>query len=593
MERAAIIGAGVIGLSWAELFHRAGWEVAVFDVSPDAVPQDAPYRVASDIADAVRGASFVQENGPERLEVKRSLLVEIAASVGDDAVISSSTSSLLPSLLAEGNARAEQIVVGHPYNPPAIMPLVEVVPAPATRPEIVRRAVEVYRALGKRPVALAREIPGFVGNRVQKAVLDEAMWLVQQGIVDPADFDTIVQHSLGLRWASIGVFEASHLGGGPGGLRHIMEHVGTALNDIALERPSGDPADLSRLVEAVEASYGSADTYAARAARRDRITAAVAETVEHEQRSPSLFALTLLPGGVHRVDPTTGEVVDIAAFPGECPDGIVLAPERDELAVTLMGRPDGVPRPGEEPAFEQRNGSLQAVPLAGGAPYALVERGAFTTGKQLTRDPGTGRLYWCDREGRGVYRCEADGSDLTALVRTDGTAPTPAEEPCVGIAVDPVGGFLYWTQKGPAKGGRGRILRAGLELPDGQESGTRTDIETLWQDLPEPIDLELDPANGMIYWTDRGAAPDGNTLNRAPIPAVGQHGEAPQILARGFQEAIGLAVDGTRGTVYVADLSGLISAVDLISGAIRTVAVLPGPVTGIALAEGTEPPQGS
>ena len=586
MERVAIIGAGVIGLSWAELFHRAGWEVAVFDVSPDAVPEDAPYRIATGIADAVRGASFVQENGPERLEVKRALLAEIAAAAGDDTVISSSTSSLLPSLLAEGSARADQILVGHPYNPPAIMPLVEVVPAPSTRPELVRRAVETYRALGKRPVALAREIPGFVGNRVQKAVLDEAMWLVQQGIVSPADFDAIVQHSLGLRWASIGVFEANHLGGGPGGIRHIMEHVGAALNEVVLERPSGDPATLTRLVDAVEADYGVADSYQARAARRDRITSAVAATVEREQRAPSLFALTLLPGGVHRVDPATGEVVDIAAFPGECPDGIVLVPERDELAVTLMGRPDGEPRPGEEPAFEQRNGSLHAVPLTGEDPRVLVERGAFTTGKQLTRDPGSGRYFWSDREGRAVLRCEADGSGLTALVRTVGTGPSPAEEPCVGVAIDPVGGFLYWTQKGPAKGGRGRILRAGLELPDGQEAGTRTDIETLWRDLPEPIDLELDPANGMVYWTDRGAAPDGNTLNRAPIPAAGLPGEAPQILARGFHEAIGLAVDGARGTVYVADLSGRISAVDLASGAIRTAAVLPGPVTGIALAEG-------
>lgn len=585
MARAAIIGAGVIGLSWAELFHRAGWEVAVFDVSPDAVPRDAPYRVAHDIADAVSGAAFVQENGPERLEVKRSLLAEIAAAANDDTVISSSTSSLLPSLLAEGNARAEQIVVGHPYNPPAIMPLVEIVPAPTTRPEIVQRAVEVYRTLGKRPVALAREIPGFVGNRVQKAVLDEAMWLVQQGIVEPVDLDAIVQHSLGLRWASIGVFEASHLGGGPGGLRHIMEHVGAALNGIELERPTGDPADLTRLVEAVEASYGTADSYAARAARRDRITAAVAETVEREQRAPELLALTLQPGGVHRVDPTSGEVTRIADLTDECPDGIVVIPGQDEVAVTLMGRPDPDSAPGREPSFEQRNGSLHAVPLSGGTPRELVARGAFTTGKQLTRDPGTGRLYWSDREGRGISRCEADGSGLTALVRTDGAGPSAAEEPCVGIAVDPVGGFLYWTQKGPAKGGLGRIFRAGLELPDGADAGSRTDIETLWHHLPEPIDLELDLAAGMLYWTDRGADPDGNTLNRARVPAPGQAGEPPQILARGFHEAIGLAVDRARAVVYVADLSGRISAVDLASGAVDEVAVLPGPVTGIALAE--------
>ncbi len=298
-----------------------------------------------------------------------------------------------------------------------------------------------------------------------------------------------------------------------------------------------------------------------------------------------LYALTTSPQAVHRLDLADGEINTLAdGLPG-VPDGIVIDPEAGEAVITLMGVPDGVPEPGREAAFRTRNGAILAVPLSGGTVRRLVEIGTFTTGKQLTRDASTGWLYWCDREGCGVYRCERDGSGVTPLVLTSGRMPTPAEDECVGIAVDTVGGWLYWTQKGPSDGGRGRILRARLDLPDGVDPASRDDIEVLWEGLPEPIDLELDLAAGMITWTDRGAEPDGNTLNRAPIPGPGEKGERPQILARGFAEAIGVALDQERGLAYVSDLGGTVQEIDLVTGARRTVASFDGGVTGIALGE--------
>ncbi len=498
MKRIAVIGAGVIGLSWAELFAGKGWDVAVYDVAPDAIPAGRGFEITGSIADAVRGASFVQENGPERLDVKRELLAEIAAAAGNDTVIASSTSSLLPSLLSEGNPRARQIVVGHPYNPPSIMPLVEVVPGPQTDPAIVDRAVAVYRSIGKLPVALQKEIPGFVGNRVQKAVLDEAMWLVQQGIIDPAGFDAIVRHSLGLRWASTGVFEASHLGGGQAGIRHLLEHVGVAMDAITLQAPSRDAEQSEKIAYAVESAYGAADSYETRAQRRDRITAAVAGTVAREHTHPVLYALSVVQGGVHRIDPATGAVDNLVTGLIEFPDGIVVDQDGDRVVFTLMGTPDRIPEPGNEPPFTAKNGSVRAVGIGGGEVTTLVEKGAFTTGKQITRDETSGRLYWTDREGHGVYRSEADGSGLIPLVLTSGTAATPAEEECVGIAVDALRGHLYWTQKGPSDAGKGKIFRAGLELPAGQTAAQRDDIELLWNELPEPIDLELDLSHDVI-----------------------------------------------------------------------------------------------
>lgn len=584
--RVAIIGAGVIGLSWAQLFSEAGWELAIVDPADDAIPAEFAAARATSIQEAVRGADLVQENGPERLQVKRQLLAEIAAAAGEDTIIASSTSSLLPSLLAEGNQRAAQIVVGHPYNPPQIMPLVEIVPGPQTRPELVERLAGIYRSLGRVPVALRAEVPGFVGNRVQKAVLDEAQWLVQQGIVGAREFDTIVSESLGLRWASIGVFEASHLGGGPGGIRHLMEHVGAALDEISLQRPSREPAALARIVDDVEASYGTAESYPERAARRDRITGAVRRSVTAESDHGRLYALDIAMGSVFSIDPDTGERRELLGGLREAPDGLVVDPVSGSIVFTLMGEPDGELTPGGEPPFTSRNGSLQRVPLDGGAAEVLVERGSFTTGKQLARDPRDGRLYWADREGFGVYRCEADGTGLTRLVDTSQAGPSEAEQWCVGVAVDPSAGQLYWTQKGAAKAGQGRIRRISLQREDTAWPVSEQEIETLWSGLPEPIDLELDLDAGQLYWTDRGAGDDGNSLNRAPIPASGARGTVPAVLARGFREAIGLALDHERALAYVSDLSGDIRAVELASGRERIVTTLPGSATGLAFVRG-------
>ncbi|MGY2063488.1 hypothetical protein ACW9HQ_52060, partial [Nocardia gipuzkoensis] len=175
-----------------------------------------------------------------------------------------------------------------------------------------------------------------------------------------------------------------------------------------------------------------------------------------------------------------------------------------------------------------KNGSIESAALDGTDRRPVLPVGALTTGKQLDADFVAGQLYWSDREGRRVSRTDLRGARPIDLVVNPDTGD-PAEE-CVGIAVDPAANALYWTQKGPAKGGRGRIFRASLELPEAMTAGNRTDIELLWEHLPEPIDLWLDTADHYLYWTDRGAEPAGNTLNRAPIPVPGRSGAQPQML---------------------------------------------------------------
>jgi hypothetical protein len=163
-------------------------------------------------------------------------------------------------------------------------------------------------------------------------------------------------------------------------------------------------------------------------------------------------------------------------------------------------------------------------------------------------------LYWGDREGFALTTARTDGSGLRDLVKYDGTQQE--RDWIVGVAVDEANGYIYWSEKGSAEGGDGKILRAGLEIPEGQTAENRDDIEVLWDNLPAPIDLELD--DGRLFWTDRGRQPGGDSLNRAAVPSPGHKGEEPVMLADDFQDPIGLAVDRTEKLAYVADLGGRI-----------------------------------
>ncbi|MFI6043042.1 hypothetical protein ACIA8C_15495 [Nocardia sp. NPDC051321] len=297
----------------------------------------------------------------------------------------------------------------------------------------------------------------------------------------------------------------------------------------------------------------------------------------------ALLVLNLAHNTIDRIDLTDASVTTVVRDAGPVPDGIAYDRVAGRIYWTTMGAPDvdpALPVDEDNVDFSPKNGSVESAALDGTDRRQVLPAGALTTGKQLDADFVAGQLYWSDREGRRVSRTALDGTGLTDLVVNTSTGDK-AEE-CVGVAVDPAGNALYWTQKGPAKGGRGRIFRANLVMPEGQTAPTRTDIEVLWEHLPEPIDLWLDTANHYLYWTDRGAEPAGNTLNRAPIPARGESGGAPEILARGFAEAIGLAVDIEAGFAYVTDLGGSVRAVALDGSSDSVIAKFEDqPLTGI------------
>lgn len=250
MPRIAIIGTGVIGSSWAALFAAHGHEVAATDPRPDAADElrrsvdrcwqslerqglvadagspDLVTFIGSD-ADAVDGAAFVQENAPERLDLKHDLLRGIDGVAAADVVIASSSSGLMATELQRACERhPERVLIGHPFNPPHLVPLVEVVGGEATSEAAVDAAMGLYASIGKSPIRIRAELPGHVTNRLQAALWREAYWLVEQGVVSVAEVDQAISAGPGLRWALLGPFATQHLSGGDAGLAHVLEHLG-------------------------------------------------------------------------------------------------------------------------------------------------------------------------------------------------------------------------------------------------------------------------------------------------------------------------------------------------------------------------------
>jgi carnitine 3-dehydrogenase len=247
VRRVAVIGAGTIGASWAAWFLARGLAVTASDPAPegesflrryvaDAWPalerlglapgasRDA-LRFERDPVAALAGADFVQESGPEREAVKQALFLTLDAALDPAIVVASSSSGLLMSRLQEGCRHAERFVIGHPFNPPHLIPLVEVVGGARTSPATIERAMAFYAAIGKHPIQIRKEVKGHLANRLQAALWREALHLVAEGVADVADVDAAIAHGPGLRWAIMGPHLTFHLAGGLGGMENFMAHL--------------------------------------------------------------------------------------------------------------------------------------------------------------------------------------------------------------------------------------------------------------------------------------------------------------------------------------------------------------------------------
>lgn len=279
-KKAAILGAGVIGSGWLARLIDSGVDCAVFDPAPNAEAKIAPvlenaeraasalidaprpakgaWSMVGSIAEAVTGADLIVEAVPERLDIKHAAYREIEA-VNADGLIASSTSGFKPSVLQEGMAHPQRLIVAHPFNPVYLLPLVEIVGGAATDKAVIDRAMALYTDLGMKPLHLKVEIDAFVADRLMEALWREALWLVKDGVATTEEIDDAIRYGCGLRWAQMGTFQTFHIAGGEAGMRHFMEQFGPALAwpwTKLMDVPEMTPELVDRIAEQSEAQAG-------------------------------------------------------------------------------------------------------------------------------------------------------------------------------------------------------------------------------------------------------------------------------------------------------------------------------------------------
>ena len=282
IETIAIVGTGVIGASWAALYLAEGFDVVATDPAPGAEDRlrefvarawpaleklglskgasQSRLSFNADLAEALKGVDFVQENGPERVDFKQKLYGQLDALLPADVIIASSSSGIPPSQIQVGaTVHPERCLIGHPFNPPHLIPLVEIVGGTKTSEEVIQRAYDFYTAIGRKAVRINKELPGHVANRLQIALAREVYYLVANDVLSAADVDTTLSYGPGLRWGLMGNMMLNHLGGGPGGIEHWFEQFAGPLQASfkGLGNPDLTPEVQKKLVDSLHQEVGS------------------------------------------------------------------------------------------------------------------------------------------------------------------------------------------------------------------------------------------------------------------------------------------------------------------------------------------------
>src|SRR6266513_4762604 len=311
IRRIAIIGTGVIGASWSSLFLAKGLQVVATDIAPNA---EAPLRKVVEtawpalkrlglspgasqsnlkftpaLAQAVAGVDLVQENGPERIDFKKKLYGQLDELLPPDVIIASSSSGLTMSEIQSGAAsHPERCVIAHPFNPPHLIPLVEIVGGAKTSEATIRRAAEFYTSIGQRTVRLNKEMPGHVANRLQAALAREVYHLVAEGVVSAADVDTALDWGPGLRWGIMGNMMLNHLGGGQGGIEHFFQQFTSPMTAWwkVLGQPALTPEVQKKRSDSVHAEVGSR-SIAELEAQRDEVLLGLLELRVKAEKTPA------------------------------------------------------------------------------------------------------------------------------------------------------------------------------------------------------------------------------------------------------------------------------------------------------------------
>ncbi|PYI02952.1 hypothetical protein BO78DRAFT_432528 [Aspergillus sclerotiicarbonarius CBS 121057] len=588
----AVLGAGILGRRIASVFLSGSHKVHLCDPSqhalsdaetyvnasrdtftaltPTSRPPSGPLSLFTDLATAVDNAWLVIEAVPEILDLKIKTIEEAAKLIPDDCIIATNSSSFKSRLMVSGlsEERKKRVLNMHFTMPPDIR-TVELMTCGSTAEEVIDDLVGVLEKCGMCPLVAMKESTGFIFNRVWASIKREILSILAEGVSTPQEIDTL--------WKGMFQVAASCPP------CRMMDHIG--LDTVAFIE---DNYIQERGLDGRMTVDWLREEYIKKGRLGGKSELGGLYPPEPEGAAAQLYVLDVGLGANNELHciPTAGRVLAVSPQNGRItplasglslPDGLGVSPSCGRMFWTSMGRARSTP-----------DGSVQSANLDGSDLQTLLKPGTLHTPKQLVVDDVDHKLYFCDREGMGVHRCNFDGTDHQVLVQTGSLRVASKKKDmmrwCVGVTLDRDNGYVYWTQKGPSKAGKGRIFRAGVDIPAGQTAESRKDVECLLEGLPEPIDLEFDRRAQMLYWTDRGELPTGCSLNR--IDLSGQVDKEAlrgktEILARQFHEPIGLKV--TQKGVYVTDLGGFVYLVA--EGKKTVVAQGEGCFTGISILE--------
>ncbi|THX79170.1 putative 3-hydroxyacyl-CoA dehydrogenase [Aureobasidium pullulans] len=564
----AVLGSGVLGRRIACCWASAGYNIRIRDPSEqqrsDAVEYfnanvasyaeatgKTPGKVAVfvDLESAVQDAWLVFEVVPEKLDIKIETFAELERLAPKDCILASNSSSYKSSEMIEkvNDETKCRILNTHYFMPPTIM-MVELMTDGYTHPEIFPFLAERHKEAGLVPFIARKESTGFIFNRTWAAIKREFLTILAEGVSTPEELDQMWTLFWGSKQTPC----------------RIMDQVGLDTVQFIEQHyvdERGLPKD--KTVDFLEENYIKPGRLGDKCQKGGLYPSSAPDTskivlcelgVSKSLKGKGSTKEVLSNGRLFQVSKDGSKPSTLLEKAG-LPDGIEYCKADNRLYTTDMG------------TFGNNDGRVFSCKLDGSDVKEIVPRGSVHTPKQTVIDEKNSKLYFCDREGLRVMCCNLDGSGLHTLVQTgDWRKPEETNDQskwCVGITLAPNLGKLFWTQKGSPKSGKGRIFSVNIGMPAGDSATSRSDMECVLDKLPEPIDLEFDDTNNMLYWTDRGEVPYGNSLNRAQLDANGrarpmENGLFPkhEILFNGFDETIGLRLDMSNDTIYVSDLGG-------------------------------------
>ncbi|KAJ4331337.1 hypothetical protein N0V87_009233 [Didymella glomerata] len=597
----AVLGGGVLGRRIAASWVAADYETILCDLNEQQrnaashyiehnredfaritgdQRKNARFSTTDSMETAVKDAWLVIEALPEKLDLKISMMGQLDQHAPHDCILASNSSSYKSRLMLEkvDQPRRLRVCNMHYYMPPGNN-VVELMTCGETDGDVLQFLNSKLEDAGMTPAIARKESTGFIFNRLWAAIKRESLLIMAEGVSEPKEIDKLFMT----------MFKDN-----PNGPCGMMDAVGLDTvafieNNYVQERHL-DPTARDWLQKnyvdhgKLGAKSGKGGLYPA-----GETTKSSKDTSGHHDNlaAPRLYFLDIGMGSnvTDLAKATTSGSIMTASADGSnvrtlvsgqsMPDGIDVSISAGKLFWTNMGASPSA-----------NNGSVMSSALDGSSVQAIVPEGAVHTPKQLKIDHQNQKLYFCDREGLRIHRCNFDGSAHEVILQTGDYNTSDKQDQtkwCVGVAVDAKAGKLYWTQKGNSKSGQGRIFRANMQVLDGETASSRSDIEVLFDRLPEPIDLEFEEDSQTLYWTDRGEYPLGNTLNSAYVGTENADKKV-NTLARHFHEAIGLKIDAVNQHIYITDLGGTVYRFNMDGSEKKKIYETDGAYSGIALA---------